>query len=85
LAEHIQEGLQDVSDDYEEYLVAYDFVKSKPAARFWRNLDRLLMKGSLVQRSVFLARGRRAAEAVSVLAHHYGADVAVFLVKRENE
>jgi len=32
MAEHIREGLQEVDDDHEEYLVAYDFIKSKPTA-----------------------------------------------------
>jgi len=72
-----------VDDDSEEYLVIYDFVKRKPTARFWRNLSRLSgLKGKFVQRSAFLAQGRRTARAISMLATHYGADVAVFWVKQ---
>jgi len=73
-----------VMDDTDEYLVIYDFVKRKPTTRFWRNLNRLLpvSKGKLIQRSAFLAQGKRAALAVSTLASHYGADVAVFWVKQ---
>jgi hypothetical protein len=83
IAKHIQAELEEVDDDSDEYLVIYNFVKHKSTARFWRNLNRLSgLKGKLVQRSAFLTQGKRAARAVSTLASHYGADVAVFWVKQ---
>jgi len=77
---------QQILDEYasadEEgiWIVVYDFRGLKPSPRFWVNLRRLKESADCrsVQYSVVVAGSRGAAAAVSRLASHYGADVAVF-------
>jgi len=64
------------------YIVAYDFPGHIPS-RFYKNLEELssrLRYVERVQRSVYMVKGRGAAEALRGLVEHYGGRVHVFKI-----
>ncbi len=85
LAARFYEGLEGEEERDGTWLVLYDFIGVKPSSKFWSNIDRLVGLsggGSLIQYSVFVTNGRRAALAMVKLVRYYGGEVAVFKGER---
>ena len=80
LAEELLMEFQDEESGEDTWLVAYDFLGSKPPTRFYDNLRRVIRMtdGKLVQLSLFLTRDRRAVLAAVALVRHYGGEALTF-------
>jgi len=85
LAARFYEDLEGEEERDGTWLVLYDFKGVKPSSKFWSNIARLVGLsggGSLIQYSVFMTDGKRAALAMVMLVRHYGGEVAVFKGER---
>jgi len=80
LAEQFLDESQSTADDYDSYIIVYDFLGEKASPKFWDNLNKLKRISSVrsIQFSVLAAECSKDAEAAFMLAAHYGADVRKF-------
>lgn len=74
------------TDENGDYLVVYDFSVGRSGRiplRFYRNLKTLIERlgeMQVIQKSVLLCKGKKAALAVAKLVEYYGGSVRVFRV-----